>query len=271
MMPFDADMREPVRPSRFAPFTDVHCHCLPGLDDGPSDLPAALTLCRALAADHISTVVATPHQLGRYDGLYDAPAVRRHVAQLSERLAEAQIPLTLLPGADVRIDERMVELVQSDDIVTVADGGRYLLLELPHEVFIDPEVLLARLVEAGLCGVITHPERHTFLADRPEYVRRWAPYQPCLQITAGSFLGGFGRRSERAAWEFLRTPLPVLVATDAHDTTSRAPCMTQTYQRLRRYIGREGADILCVENPRRMVAGEELITLHPVGDDLGPE
>jgi protein-tyrosine phosphatase len=270
MKSFDAEITRADRLSRSAPFTDVHCHCLPGLDDGPSDLPAALALCRALAADRIATVVATPHQLGRYDGLYDGATIRQNVAQLNEVLTEARIPLTLLPGADVRIDERMVELVQSDGIVTVADGRRYLLLELPHEVFIDPEMLLGRLLEAGLCGVITHPERHMFLAERAEYVRRWAPYRPCLQITAGSFLGRFGRRSERAAWDFLYAPFPALVATDAHDTTDRAPCMTQAYQRLSRYIGREGADILCVENPRRMVAGEDLITLNPVGDDLVP-
>lgn len=245
-----------------AAFIDVHCHCLPGLDDGPRDVSAALTLCRALAADRIATVVATPHQLGRYDGRYDAKTIREAVKQLNGLLTEAQVPLNILPGADIRIDERIEELVRSDEIVTVADGGRYLLLELPHEVFIDPEMLLARLTEGGLCGVITHPERHTFLAEHPQYVRRWVSYRPCLQITAGSFLGGFGRRSQEAAWAFLQEPLPLVVATDAHDTAGRAPCMSQAYRLLRRYIGRDEADILCVENPRRLVAGESLVMLN---------
>ena len=65
-------------------FIDVHCHCLPGLDDGPPDVPSTLALCRALAADGIRTVVATPHQLGRYDGLYDVATIRQAVAQLNE-------------------------------------------------------------------------------------------------------------------------------------------------------------------------------------------
>ena len=258
MKPFGSNMTDDRRSTTFV---DVHCHCLPGLDDGPPDLPASLALCRALAADHIATVVATPHQLGRYDGRYDARAIRHAAGRLNELLVEAEIPLEVLPGADIRIDERIGDLVQSDEIVTVADGGRYLLLELPHEVFIDPEMLLGRLARAGLCSVITHPERHVYLAENPQYVRRWAPYRPCLQITAASFLGGFGRRSERAAWKFLNAALPVVVATDAHDTSGRAPCMTDAYHLLGRYIGREGADILCVENPRRMIAGEDLITL----------
>jgi protein-tyrosine phosphatase len=242
-------------------FIDVHCHCLPGLDDGPPDVPAALTLCRALATDRIATVVATPHQLGRYDGRYDARTIRDAVAQLNDLLAEAGIPLDVLPGADIRIDERIEDLVRSDVILTVADGGRYLLLELPHEVFIDPEMLLASLAESGFSSVITHPERHAFLAENPEYVRRWVAHRPCLQITAGSFLGGFGRRAEDGAWAFLREPLPLVVATDAHDTAGRAPCMSEAYQLLRRHVGRDEADILCVENPRRLVAGEPLVSL----------
>jgi len=264
MQSFGANRTERVESERDAGFIDVHCHCLPGLDDGPPDVPSTLALCRALAADRIKTVVATPHQLGRYDGLYDVGTIRLAVAQLNELLVKAQIPLHVLPGADVRIDERIGGFVQSDRVLTVADNGRYLLLELPHEVFIDPETLLAGLAQAGLCGVITHPERHMFLAERPQYVRRWAAYRPCLQITAASFLGGFGRRSERAAWAFLQEPLPLLVATDAHDTTGRAPCMTDAYRLLGRYVGRDGADILCIENPRRLVAGENLAML-----DLG--
>lgn len=257
-----ANRTERVENEPDAGFIDVHCHCLPGLDDGPRDVPSTLALCRVLAADGIRTVVATPHQLGRYDGLYDVETIRQAVAQLNELLVKAQVPLHVLPGADVRIDERIAGLVRSDRVLTVADGGRYLLLELPHEVFIDPGTLLAELTQAGLRGVITHPERHMFLAECPEYVRRWAACRPCLQITAASFLGGFGRRSERAAWAFLQEPLPILVATDAHDTTGRAPCMTDAYRLLCRHLGRERADILCVENPRRLVTGQELALLN---------
>lgn len=262
MQPLDADVMKRTEDDRTPAFVDVHCHCLPGLDDGPSDVSSALALCQALAADGVGTVVATPHQLGRYDGLYGARVIRQAVAQLNELLADAEVPLTVLPGADIRIDERIVDLVRSDEILTVADSGRYLLLELPHEVFIDPEMLLVGLVEAGFCGVITHPERHMFLAENPQYVLRWASYQPCLQITAASFLGGFGRRSEAAAWEFLNAPMPVVVATDAHDTAGRAPCMAHAYSLLARYVGRDGADILCRENPRRLVEGEDLISLN---------
>jgi len=231
------------------------------MDDGPVDQAEALTLCEALAADHVATVVATPHQLGRYDGLYGGAEIRGAVAQLNQRLSEAQIPLTVIPGADVRIDERIGELLQSDEILTVGDAGRCLMLELPHEVFIDPTMLLAGLAESGISVMISHPERHRFLALSPSHVRQWMSYHPCLQITAGSFLGEFGSRSERAAWAFLDEPLPVLVANDAHDTAGRAPRMTDAYRLLTRQLGPRMADILCIENPQRLLAGGDLLML----------
>ena len=242
-------------------FTDTHCHCLPGLDDGPQDLAGALVLCRALAHDGITQVVATPHQLGRFDGRCETALVRRTVIELNRVLHEKQIALTILPGADVRLDERIPQLLESDAVLTVADGRRYLLLELPHEVFIDPQVLLERLKEMGITAVITHPERHDFLARNPTYVSRWLEYRPCLQITAASFLGDFGRQSEEAAWAFVGTDLPVVVATDAHDVDSRSPCMTAAYRRLVQRLGPSAARMLCVENPRRLAIGQELLAL----------
>jgi protein-tyrosine phosphatase len=242
-------------------FTDIHCHCLPGMDDGPSDEAASLVLCRALVEDSITTVVATPHQLGRYDGSVDAPRIRQAVAALNERLVQAGIPLTILPGADVRLDERIVSLLQSDKILTAADGRKYLMLELPHDVFIDPRMLVTQLVRIGIRTVITHPERHEFLAERPHYVEQWAALELCLQITAASFLGEFGSLSEQAAWAFLDEPLPVVVATDAHNTHGRAPRMNRAYQLIAQRRGREAADIVCIENPKRLVAGQDLLPL----------
>jgi protein-tyrosine phosphatase len=244
-----------------ATFADVHCHCLPGLDDGPADGPHALSLCRALVADGVRTVVATPHQLGRYEGRNSGPQIRQAVERLRQALAQGQIPLTVLAGADVRIDERIPQFLESQEVLAVGDVGQHLLLELPHEVFVDPIGLLAPLRHMGITAVITHPERHQFLARHPDYVQRWAEYRPCLQITAASFGGGFGRLSQEAAWAFLRQPLPVLVASDAHDTAARPPRMTEAYTLLSQRLGRPVAQVLCVENPQRIVSGQELLGL----------
>jgi protein-tyrosine phosphatase len=124
-------------------------------------LPEALDLCRGLVNDGVTTVVATPHQLGRYDRGNEADAVRQAVAALNRTLMVEGVPLKVLPGAGVRLDERICALLDEGRILTVADGVAYLLLELPRETFIDPLPLLRRLTDRGVRPIITHPERNT--------------------------------------------------------------------------------------------------------------
>src|SRR5829696_7501536 len=148
---------------------DIHCHCLPGLDDGPKTTDDALALCRALAADGLTTVVATPHQLGRYDLRNNAAAIRAAAAALRSTLAAENVPLEIRVGADVRVDERILPLLASGEVLTLG-GGPYLLLELPHETYIEPEPLIRVLASRGVRCIITHPERHPVVRKRPEVV-----------------------------------------------------------------------------------------------------
>ena len=127
---------------------DIHCHCLPGLDDGPATIDDALVMCDALVDDGVTTVIATPHQLGAYDGVNTAASIREAVAAFVTELGAAGIPLEVLPGADVRVDERLMRLLAEDKILTAGDLGRHLLLELPHELFVDPLPVIVALSRA---------------------------------------------------------------------------------------------------------------------------
>jgi tyrosine-protein phosphatase YwqE len=178
---------------------DIHCHCLPALDDGPKDADKAIALCRALADDGTTVAVATPHQLGRYEGKNQADEIRTAVSDLNALIADASIPLTVVPGGDVRVDERLAALIAADRVLTLADGGRYILLELPHEVFVDIRLLVRGLRSSGITPVVSHPERHLSLARRPDIVAPWLAEGAVLQITAGSFLGDFGRLAKKDA------------------------------------------------------------------------
>ncbi|HRT96176.1 MAG TPA: tyrosine protein kinase, partial [Planctomycetota bacterium] len=149
---------------------DVHCHCLPGLDDGPTTLDEALGLCRALVADGVTTAIATPHQLGRFDGHVAASAIRQAVAALALTLDEQGIPLRVVPGADVRVDERIPALLDAGSVLTLADSGKYLLLELPHETLLNIAPLLAQLTARGVTPILSHPERNPLLAREPNTV-----------------------------------------------------------------------------------------------------
>ncbi len=196
---------------------DVHCHCLPNLDDGPESVEEAITLCRVLAADNVSTVVATPHQLGRFEDRTKAQVIRRSVDVLNRALVARGIDLAVLPGAEVRVDERIAGMLAGGEILTLADAGRHVLLELPWDALIDIEPLLVQFTVRGVQTILAHPERNGPLLERPQMLERWMALGVGLQVTAGSLTGDWGRYVQRAAWELLAQGGRTCIATDAHD------------------------------------------------------
>jgi len=239
-------------------YVDIHCHCLPGLDDGPATQVEALALCRALVTDGTSHVIATPHQLGRFTGCNEAAQIREVVLSLNEQLERHEIALRVAAGADVRVDERLCAMLDADSVLTLADGGRYILLELPHEVLIDIEPLLVELAGRGVEGVLSHPERHPVLAREPATLHRWLECSAHLQVTAGSLLGQFGPLAEKAAWQLLSWGGASLVATDTHDLDRRRPCMKAAFERIRLRLGEKIARLVCIENPSRVLEGRSV-------------
>ena len=98
-------MQKPVDYNRVQ-CVDIHCHCLPNLDDGPATMLESLGLCRALVDEGITTVIATPHQLGRFSECNEAAQVREAVSILNSELNRNNIDLDVKAGADVRVDDR---------------------------------------------------------------------------------------------------------------------------------------------------------------------
>jgi protein-tyrosine phosphatase len=237
---------------------DIHCHCLPGLDDGPAALEESLALCQAIAEDGITTVIASPHQLGRYDRLNSANVIRSAVADLSAATAEQGIPLEILPGADVRIDERLLRLLERDDVLTVADAGYHMLLELPHELFVDPLPTIDLLRERGIQPIMTHPERHSYLHGTIDWAADWIKHGAVLQVTAGSITGEFGSRAFEHAWQLIEADYVSLIATDAHDARRRPPRMSDAIQTLMLRSGEQTTRLLAIDNPLRLVEGKPI-------------
>jgi len=243
---------------RWEKFNDIHCHCLPGLDDGPATMAESLALCRRLVEEDIATVVATPHQLGRFEGCNESASVREAVRSLNESLRNSDVPLNVVPGGEVRVDERVCQLLRADKILTLADGGRYILLELPYQVFIDIEPLLTEIASMGIHSVISHAERNASLATQHRVLLRWLEHSTHLQITASSLVGDFGLEVQKTAWHFLTSGWVTLVATDAHDIDGRKPRMRAAFERIIARLGKDLAHLVCIENPSRVVNGQDI-------------
>jgi protein-tyrosine phosphatase len=235
-------------------FTDIHCHLLPAIDDGATDWDEALAMARLAAADGIATAVATPHQLGRY-GRNRGAEIRQRVEQLQRLLDREGVPLRLLAGAEIRVEPGLVSRIHSGEILTLADRRRHVLVELPAEVYIPLERVVAELRAAGIVPVLAHPERNAGILARPE-VLAWLVRAGCLlQITAGSLTGSFGPHPERLACRLVRDGLAHCVASDAHGAESRQPRLAAAFECVWRLAGWEPAVRLFCSNPAHIAAG----------------
>jgi protein-tyrosine phosphatase len=254
-----------VRHESDPPLTDIHCHLLPGIDDGASDLECSLEMARMSVEQGTRTVIVTPHQLGNFC-LNHGDQVRARTRDLQRELIAAGIDLELLPGADVRIEDGMIEAIDRGEVLTLGDYRRHVLLELPHELYFPLEGLLCALRSQGIVGILSHPERNAGLVRHPELLTALVDGGCLMQVTAGSLMGTFGPAAQNLAEQMFQQGLVHFVATDAHGARKRRPLMRRAFQRVTELAGRETAIAVCSDYPHRVARGRDV----PVGRQPRP-
>lgn len=205
-------------------------------------------------ADGIAAIVATPHQLGNYPQ-NTVEKIRAQTAWLQQILERKGVALQLLPGADVRIDPDLTSKIQNDEVLTLADRRRHVLLELPHEVYIPLDRLLSELNSASVAGILSHPERNQGILKQPNILWKLVEQGCLFQVTAGSLLGMFGSRIKKFAQTMVEQGLVDIIATDAHSVESRIPVLSHAFGRVVELAGYDTANNLFCRNPACVIAG----------------
>ncbi len=200
---------------------DLHCHVLPGIDDGPATMDGSVALARAALAAGIETLVATPHVSARYDN--DAGTIARLVAELNGRLVQEQVGVEIVAGAEIALT-RVAELDAGRLTGLGLGGSRWLLMEPPFTpIAAGLEGILLDVLDRGHRIVLAHPERcPAFHRDR-ELLARLVGSGMLLSLTAGSFGGRFGSEVRRFALELAQEGMVHNVTSDAHDCERRPP------------------------------------------------
>lgn len=200
--------------------TDLHCHLLPGLDDGPATHADALALARAIVASGVDRVVATPHVNHRFPTRPEVIAAA--VARLGDALRDEGIALEVLPGAEVAAGH-LPDLDAGDLSALVLGRGPWLLLEPPTTAEFAYEQAVERVLDAGLRPLVAHPERCRLFQAAPERLGGLVVRGARLSVTAASLTGHFGRPPQLLAWRLVEEGLVANVASDAHDLRGRPP------------------------------------------------
>lgn len=201
---------------------DLHCHLLPGIDDGPEDLAGSLALARAAVAAGTTAIVATPHISWDYPQ-NTAAAVAAKADAVRAALAEHAIALEVLTGGEIAMT-RAAELPEEELVALRLGGGPYLMIECPlAPVAAGFELLVSRLRERGHRIVLAHPERSPVMQRDYATLERMVADGALTQITAGSLVGRFGGVVQDHAERMLREGLGHDVASDAHSADRRPP------------------------------------------------
>ena len=239
------------------PMVDIHCHLLPGIDDGAKSWSESLQMARIAAADGIHAIIATPHQLGAFSH-NRGDQIRWAAAELQQHFQQHRVQLQVLPGADVRVEVDLCDRIRGGDVLTLGDHSKHVLLELPHEMYFSLDACLESLTRAGMTGILSHPERNQGLLRQSELIGELVRSGCLMQITAGSLLGTFGPRCQELAERIVENGWAHFVATDAHGAKARRPLMSRAFARVAELVGQELAHDLCCRNPARVARGEDV-------------
>ena len=227
---------------------DIHCHILPGIDDGPQNLATSLAMAKMAEQDGIRSLIATPHT----DGIrVDQDRVAAAVHDLNFALQGQNLALAVYPGFELPY-HHAAELAATH---TLANNGRHVLIELPP-MHLPKGVLntFYSLLAAGLVPVLAHPERNGEVLMNPDLLKEMVENGILLQITATSVTGELGPDVQRCAHYLLKQGWVHFLATDSHSPTFREPVLTKAVKIVSRLVGPENARALVEQNPRQILA-----------------
>jgi protein-tyrosine phosphatase len=233
---------------------DLHCHLLPGVDDGAKTLADTLEMARALVDLGFSTVAPSPHARPEY-----APreTVEARLAEVGAALEREGIALTLGRNAENVLDEAFLKGLGTSE-ARMLGAGPYVLVELPYTAPVPalPDILF-RIRLKGARPVIAHPERCREFERKgraAEAVRAGA----LLQMDVGALIGRYGGTPKKQARAFLDEGLYTLAATDLHAPTGARDWVGRALAELRGQVGERAFGQLFQEHPRRLLVGEPL-------------
>ena len=233
---------------------DLHCHLLPGIDDGPETMEEAVAMARMAAENGIERAVLTPHlHPGRYENSLES--ISHAAAEFRDELERQAVPLAIGFAAEVRLSLEVLGLVENETMPYLGEreGFRVMLLEFPHShIPVGADRMVEWLLERRVRPMIAHPERNK---DVIRNLAKIAPYveMGCLlQVTAGSVAGAFGAPAMQRAHELLERGWVTLLASDAHNLEVRRPDLEPGRAAAESIVGAQASWALVRETPRAL-------------------
>ena len=198
---------------------DLHCHILPGIDDGSKDIEETLEMARIAVSEGIHHIICTPHYI-QYSDYYNKAQVEALVAEMNERFVQEEIDLTLSIGHEVYMTPDLPKLVQEGEVSTL-NNSQYILIEFPmNDIPMYAEDVFYELRLMGLTPILAHPERYPMIMEDPNLLLKFLNLGVLCQANVGSIRGFFGERVQQTVLKLIEHHMIHFIATDAHTPVS---------------------------------------------------
>ncbi len=250
---------------------DIHCHLLPGIDDGPSSVEMSLELARQAVANGVSHAVITPHiHHGRWDNSLNG--IKGALEKFRQVVRAESIPLTLGFAAEVRIGPELLTMLPAKQIPMMGfwNSHAVMLLEMPHSHFyVGTDKFVRWLLKHNVLPMIAHPERNKEVMNRLDKLQPLIDLGCLIQITAGSVIGQFGTKAQRCAEELLQMGVVTVIASDAHHPVRRPVNLAEGRDAVAAIVGEKQAKTMVYDNPLKIVGSQFLVRSERHGHSFG--
>ena len=238
-------------------FVDIHCHILPGVDDGSQSPEETKAMLEKAWDEGIQIMVATPHY-HKQRGKNDIDLIKKQLLLTRKLAKEVHPKMQICLGMEIYYGEDVPELLKTGKAVSIRKS-RYILVEFsPGDDFQYILNAVRKLQMSGHTVIIAHIVRYNCLREdisNVEYLREMGAY---LQVNAGSITGSYGRSVKKFLREVLKAHLVQLVGTDAHGPEKRSPKMQEAYKEVVKRCGEEYADQIFGQNAKKVLRNEEI-------------
>lgn len=230
---------------------DLHCHLLPGIDDGPRTLVESLNMARVAVDNGIHRAVLTPHlNPGRYENTRSS--IELPLSQFRAALQKEQISLEISAAAEVRLSPDILPLIDRNEVPFLGemDGYQIMLLEFPHShIPLGSDNLVKRLLDRKIRPLIAHPERNKDVIRDCTKIEPFIEMGCLLQLTASAVAGRFGTGAHLRARQLLERDAVFVLATDAHNLKGRRPELREGVIAAAEIVGGKAAHAMVLRNP----------------------
>lgn len=240
-------------------YYDIHCHIVPGVDDGSGSLSESMRMLELEYADGVRGIIITPHYRR---GMFETPD--KEVVEQFERLrteAYKVLPdLRLYLGCEFHAFTDMMDMFenQSREAMTMA-GSSYVLLEFSEEKSMHYiKARTTHMLDEGYYPIIAHIERYPIVVKHPEFVWELIRCGARIQINAEGLLGDMGWGVKSFCRYLMKNTMVDFIATDAHNMKNRRPNLGKAISYVKRKYGEDAVRRIFYENPLRIIEDSEL-------------